>query len=59
MMSYLSLIDESLQKMSALKSLILSAVISSALWKVKRMKRTQHMYSTKSTIYVITSNSFI
>jgi len=42
MMLDLNLILESLQKMVALKCLILSVEICSALWKVKRMKRTQH-----------------
>jgi len=43
MMLDLSLIVKSLQKMLALKCLILSVVIVSALWKVKRIKRTQQM----------------
>jgi len=50
---------ESLLKMLVLKCLILSVEICSILWKLKRMKRTQHLYFTKSTIYVFTSNSLI
>jgi len=50
MMLGLSLIVGSLLKILALKCLILSVVICSTLWKLKRMKRTQHMYYTKSTL---------
>ena len=48
----LNLILESLPKILASKCLILSVMICSVLGKLKRIKRTQYMYSTKSTIYI-------
>jgi len=50
MMLDLNLIFESLPKMLASKCRILRVEICNLLWKVKRMKRPQHMYSFKSTI---------
>jgi len=46
----LHLILESLPKKLALKCLILRVEICSVHWTFKRIKRTQHMQSSKSTL---------